>query len=189
MRITGGILGRRPLRAPRRGMRPTQDRVREAVFSSLAPRLPGAAFLDLFAGTGSVGLEARSRGCESVCWVEQDRKVHVILEENVRTLCGDDAEGGSLRVVRGEVDRFLSRHPSGARYDIVYADPPYDIGIAWLTKALQGPVLSSILRAGGVFIMEARDGSEPPEDPGTWHMIDRRRYGEAALWTYIAEAS
>lgn len=184
MRITGGILGGRSVRVPRDGMRPTQDRVREAFFSSAATRLPGAAFLDLFAGTGSVGLEAFSRGCESVCWVEQDRKVHAILEQNVRTLCGDAVIDGSAHVLRADVSRYLARPDARAPYDVVYADPPYDMGSPWLTKALQGSRLSSILREDGVFVMETRASDVPPGETGGWTMIDQRQYGETALWTY-----
>jgi len=184
MRVTGGVLGGRRLCVPRSGMRPTQDRVREAFFSSIASRLPGAAFLDLFAGTGSVGIEACSRGCDSVCWVEQNRTAHRILEQNVRTLCVDGLPPGAAQVIRADATRFLAGREGPGVYDIVYADPPYDIGSAWLTKALQGEGLTSILRADGVFVMETGARDAPPDETGCWNLIDRRQYGETALWTY-----
>ncbi|MBI3987315.1 MAG: RsmD family RNA methyltransferase, partial [Lentisphaerae bacterium] len=142
MRITGGVLGGRRLRVPSGPVRPTQDRVREALFSSLAAFIPGARVLDLFAGSGAVGLEALSRGAAFVCWVESNRRVFAVLHENIRTLAGDasarmgpkeDAGGlppGIDPAVAGLVLRealdFLSAAPPEAPFDLVFADPPYD---------------------------------------------------------------
>ena len=130
MRVTGGIVGGRTVKVPRGDkVRPTQDRVRQALFSSLAARIPGSRFLDLFAGSGAVGLEAWSRGAALVCWVESDAKVFEVLQGNVVALCGSasgHAEEQEWRVIRSDVFRFLNGLQGAAGYDIVFADPPYD---------------------------------------------------------------
>ena len=120
--IAGEAKGRR-LKVPK-GMkvRPTADRVKEALFNILAPEIPGAVFLDLFAGSGGIGIEALSRGAEKVLFVEQDPRHLRILRENL-TACGFEDRA---RVIPGDA-RALLRKKAFPPCDFVFLDPPYDL--------------------------------------------------------------
>ena len=120
-------MGGRLLNGPPGETRPTQDKVRQAIFSALGEYVVGARVLDVFAGCGALGLEAWSRGAAEVVWVEEDRRTLAVLKENVRLLCADT--GTRARVVGAEVFKFLEawpRHQAGTVFDLVLADPPYD---------------------------------------------------------------
>ena len=120
MRVIAGSAGGIRLAAPKRGVRPTMDRVKAAIFSSLGDAIPGARVLDLFAGSGALGIEALSRGASSVVFVEADRQSAQIVESN---LAKTKLKG---RVRQQDVFDFL-RHASGAElFDVVFADPPYE---------------------------------------------------------------
>lgn len=129
MRITGGRARNIRLQtgAELPGFRPATDRLREAVFSHLGPFVEGARVLDLFAGTGSVGLEALSRGAAAVTWVEQDRRLTKALEANlaaVRKSLGEEAPPESAcRIARGDVLHW--EPPMGTLFDLLFCDPPY----------------------------------------------------------------
>ncbi len=178
MRITGGELrGRRLKTPPGSRVRPTQDAVREALFSMLATRVPGSAFLDLFAGSGAVGLEAWSRGAQSVCWVEEQPAVARLLAANALTLCG--APG---HIVRDDVFHWLKRPPGDAPFDLVYADPPYgdadtDDRIEEVMTLLAD---SGRIASGGLFIAEQRTGRPMPSARG-WVRLKDRRYGHTRI--------
>lgn len=181
MRITGGEIGGRLLKAPRAGLRPTQDRVRASLFSILGARVPGCRFLDLFAGTGAVGIEAWSRGAADVCWVESSAGVVRCLEDNVRTLCG-----GAGRIVRAEVLRVLKPGFAPTPYDLIYADPPYakdprdpEAQAGW-QRLLAQVESGSVLVPGGWLAMEQRDG-EPVVEREGWILARDRRYGGSRL--------
>ncbi len=180
MRITGGELrGRRLKTPPGADVRPTQDMVREALFSMLQEVVPESSFLDLFAGSGSVGIEAWSRGARSVTWVEGSRKVAQTLEGNVNTLC--DANPG--RVFVEDVFKWIARPLSGAeKFDIVFADPPYSVegrsdGIENVIVALSG---AGKLAKDAIFVAEQRTGSPLPDAPG-WDMAKERHYGNSRI--------
>ena len=118
MRVVAGRLGGRRLRAPRgRDTRPTSDRVREALFSMLGP-LDGARVLDLYAGSGALGIEALSRGAASALFVERDRRALAALRRNL------DDVGVEAEVRNQDALRFIA-HPEGV-FDLVFCDPPYD---------------------------------------------------------------
>ena len=120
VRIIGGQWRSRVLRfAPRPGLRPTPDRVRETLFNWLGQDLTGLACLDLFAGSGALGFEAASRGAARVVLVEQDRAVNAALADNARLLGGE-----ALKVVRSDALQFLATDV--AHYDVVFLDPPFD---------------------------------------------------------------
>lgn len=173
--------GRR-LKVPTAGhVRPTQDAVREALFSILATRVPGAVFADLFAGSGAVGIEAWSRGARTVLWVEENRSVARILSDNVNTLCGGDGT-----VVQDDVFRWLRRPakdtPSDEPLDLLFADPPYGDGekddrIEELMVLLAE---SGRLAPDALFIAEQRTGCPMPKAKG-WTRIKDRRYGHTRL--------
>ncbi len=190
MRITGGFLGNRQVEVPGSGVRPTQDRVRQALFSSLAGRVPECRFLDLCAGSGSVGIEAWSRGASAVWWVESHSRTYAILKKNVETLCGPAAaSGGALRLFKEEAIRFLRQEPPGEGFDVIFADPPYGAPAragAWVTEALAGAAQNGFLKEGALFVME-QSVREPVLSAPGWRMPDVRTYGETALVIYGRE--
>lgn len=174
-------------------MRPTQDRVREALFSSLAARLPGCRFLDLFAGSGSVGIEAWSRGAAEVWWVEAHAPTCQVLRDNLQSL----GVTGSGRVFAMDVASFMRRGPAADPFDIIFADPPY--GTAGVTRqpprrgrfpAVALPdLLASVAEAGrlapdGVFVLETAS-DEAVTLPAGWTEIWSRTYGCTQLRMYV----
>jgi 16S rRNA (guanine966-N2)-methyltransferase len=186
MRITGGILAGRQVKVPDKGVRPTTDRVREALFSMLAPEMAGARFLDIFAGSGVVGLEAWSRGADHVCWVEADRRTSSMLRKNAEAL-------GLTRphVVTGRVESALKHAPNPDAFDIVFADAPY----GWETERVRqkGPSASGgipalvetsdCLTPAGLLIVE-RASDEGALPCPAWTVVDHRAYGGSALTFY-----
>ncbi len=185
MRVTGGEYRGRILQAPRSGIRPAADRVREALFSSVGERIHGARVLDLFAGTGSYGIEALSRGADSVCWVEKDRQVFRILQGNVELICGPESPGMRLR--NSEVERFFEHEAEReGPFDLVVADPPYGHGEeegVWLEKLLRIIRSGPILRESGRFVMEQGARENVVEPPG-WRLLKDKKYGGTRLLQY-----
>jgi 16S rRNA (guanine966-N2)-methyltransferase len=182
MRITGGEFGGRHLRAPTGDrVRPTQGRVRGALFSMLAAEVPGARVLDLFAGTGAVGLEALSRGAAAVVWVESDRRHCQALRANAAAL----GQGAAGRVVCADCVRWLRGAPeAGAAFDLVFADPPY----AWALANGFGVIAVRLrdggwLRPGGWFVAE-QPASLAPDAWDGWVLLRDRVYGETRLAVY-----
>lgn len=186
LRITGGGLGGRRLRVPPGdGVRPTQDRVREALFSSLQPIIQGTAFLDLFAGSGAVGLEAWSRGAERVCWVEQDRRVFATLKGNVEALLGSEA---AVDCRCQDVFAFCRGWRGERGFDVIFADPPYaergaGAGLAGrLLEALSGD-RQPLVAPGALLVLE-QGAREPVPEAAGWEFLREREYGRTCLRTY-----
>ena len=175
MRITGGTLKGRVIRVSARGVRPTQERVREAIFSSLGPVLDGAAALDCFAGTGALGLEAWSRGAARVDWVEADPRAFAGLKANVAQLCGGALSASCLR---REVFSFLKRDRVVC-YDFVLADPPYGAHTVPFDTARFLALLRrrGWVRLGGYVVLEERSGTTKNKDYPGWIVTRNRRYG------------
>ncbi|MEX2504113.1 MAG: 16S rRNA (guanine(966)-N(2))-methyltransferase RsmD [Egicoccus sp.] len=175
MRIVAGAAKGRHLVAPKGfDVRPTTDRVKEALFSSLQPLLPGARVLDLYAGSGGLGLEALSRGAVGVTFVERAQPAVTALRRNIEVV---DLPG--TEVVVGDVAKALRGEVPGSPFDLVLADPPYRMPEAELSAVLAA--LTAHLADGAAVVLEraARDGSPPwpPELlPGS-----PRRYGDTAL--------
>jgi 16S rRNA (guanine966-N2)-methyltransferase len=172
--IAGSARGRR-LSVPAAGTRPTTDRVREAVFNILAARLDfdGLAVLDLFAGSGALGLEALSRGAGSVVFVESDVKAVKVIEANIRA---SGLSGAS--VVRRRVADHVER--GNAAFDLVFADPPYDLvdrDIADLLADLAGGPVSR----GGLVVLERGARSIATAWPEAFGEVLIRRYGETRI--------
>jgi len=180
MRITGGILKGRVLKVPAGPLRPTQDKVRAALFSMLGEAVAGARVLDLFAGSGALGMEAWSRGAAFVCWVESDPAVLRVLRANVEMLSGPG--GGATECRRGDAMRFLKEGGAGRVFDIILADPPYDREGAhrWLEKALLALQTGPILAPEGLLAFEQGARQVIPESPG-WDLLRDRNYGETRL--------
>ncbi|MFZ4397116.1 MAG: 16S rRNA (guanine(966)-N(2))-methyltransferase RsmD [Kiritimatiellia bacterium] len=178
MRITGGECCGRPIKVPAGDrVRPTQDRVRSALFSMLAELVPGARVLDLFAGSGAVGLEAVSRGAAESVWVEADRRHVVIIQENVRAL------GATGRVVCDDSLRWL-RRAEEAPFDLVFADPPYDWaqqhGFAGIADLLR---TRTLLRLRGILVVE-QPSELPAAELPAWECLRDRAYGHTRLVVY-----
>ncbi len=183
MRISaGGQRGRR-LRSPRgRQTRPTSEFLRQAVFNILGPRVHGARFLDLFAGTGAVGLEALSRGAAAVTFVERDPRAVESLRANVSAL----GVAERSRVIPGEALPALARLTAAHEaFDIVFLDPPYagDLARRCTERLARGGVLSE----NGVLVVQAFHKAVLPERVGTLNRLQERRYGESALTFYAKE--
>jgi 16S rRNA (guanine966-N2)-methyltransferase len=173
MRVVGGRLGGRTLHAPRgRATRPTPERVREALFSILADRIAGARVLDLFAGTGALGIEALSRGASAVTFVDSSRAGVAAIRRNLQALQLD------AEVVPQSVAAFLERAPrSGRQYDLVFLDPPYRHAASLggeLSRALE-PVL-----APNAIVVSESDRRSPLELE-TLSLLDDRRYGDTLI--------
>ncbi|MCK6550898.1 16S rRNA (guanine(966)-N(2))-methyltransferase RsmD, partial [Myxococcota bacterium] len=163
--------------------RPTSDRVREALFSILFD-VEGARVLDLFAGTGAFGLEALSRGAVHATFVEQARAALDALDRNVRELSIPQV---AIEVRAQRVDRALAALArAGRRFELVFADPPYDDADTVLPAIL--PAITALLAPGGRVVLEARSTSEPPGPPPGLASTDARRYGETLLAFYAAPA-
>ena len=188
MRISGGAAARRIIpTADLPGVRPTQDRVREALFSSIAPAVPGARVLDLFAGTGSLGLEAWSRGAAFVAWVERERAPYRALCKTVSAFAIPPAAG---RVISADAFRLLALPPPSAPYDLVLADPPYAEARLndWLPRLAALLAANRWLAPGGLFVYET-EGSDPlPGLPGL-DLLRDRRYGRTRLLLFRHSAA
>lgn len=180
MRVVAGAHGGRRLRVPPgRGTRPTPERVREAVFSTLGDTVEGAVVLDLFAGTGALGIEALSRGAASATFVERNRRVIPLLRTNLSTL-GLDAEVHAITVERF-VDRAAARGCT-TPFDLVVCDPPYDLPTAVLSTMLDRLAAAGCLRDGATVVAERarRSDAEPPRAEG-FTPTARRTYGDTVV--------
>ena len=180
MRITGGEFGGRNLKVPKSdAIRPTQDRVREALFNIIQCEIAGADFLDLFAGSGAVGLEALSRGAKSATFVESNRRHLAILRENLETIAGRTGDG-RRETVAADVYRWLSSY-SGPGFSIGFADPPYALGEEkGYASVLETLAARGIIRPNGLFIAEMTAVQKAEETPG-WELIRDRTYGKTRL--------
>ena len=147
------------------------DRAREGLFSSLAAMVGGTWVLDLYAGSGSIGLEALSRGAAAAVFVERDRRALAALRRNVEGV----GLGGD--VVADDVERYLSR--SGGRFDLAFVDPPYDLALPSVDRVLG--LLVPRLEIGAVVVLHRRHGSGAPTALDSMIVIDRRRYGDSEL--------
>ena len=181
MRVTGGEFGGRTLKVPKSdAVRPTQDRVREALFSMIQFEVPGADFLDLFAGSGAVGIEALSRGAKSATFVERDRRHMAVLRENLAALgCGDDRRQAASTHL-ADVYRWIAGY-SGPGFAIAFADPPYALGEErGYASVLATLAERGVVRPGGLFVAEMTAVQKAEETPG-WELLRDRVYGKTRL--------
>lgn len=173
MRIIAGSAGSIPLKVPRSLTRPTTDQVREAVFSVLGSKVAGARVLDLFAGSGSLGLEALSRGASEATFVESNGPACIVIAENLAK-----SRLTGARVQRRDVLSFLTTAGPG-HYDLIFADPPYardEATLALLTNLLHLPALVATLAPGGIFVLESFTSVALPETP-LWEVMREKNYG------------
>lgn len=174
MRITGGELSGRRLRAPRGAVRPTADRVREALFARLGP-LAGARVLDLFAGSGALGIEALSRGAGGAVFVDRSASAVAQVRANLRALGLETrARVWHLDALRA-VERLAS---AGERFELVFVDPPYASDLA--RRALERLAEAGLLAPDGLVVVEEDRRHPPAEVPGLVR-VDERRYGDTRV--------
>lgn len=183
-RIVAGSAGGRRLAVPKgAGTRPTTDRAREALFATLGTLtdLDGARVLDLYAGSGAVGLEALSRGAATAVLVESDRDAARVVSDNVRALGLPGAQ-----VVRSPVRRYLAApaDPPADQggYDVVFADPPYTLPDSEVAAVLTDLAAGRWLADDAVVVVERASRGNPPDWPAGIEPIKERRYGEGVLW-------
>jgi 16S rRNA (guanine966-N2)-methyltransferase len=178
-RIVGGAARGRRLAVPPRGTRPTSDRAREALFNTLGTELElsGSRFLDLFAGSGAVGLEALSRGAAHVVLVESDRRAAAVLAENVATL----GLAGAV-VHRCPAETYLAALGADEPFDVVFLDPPYALAQGAVNALLGALSDARWLRSEGVVVIERSWRDAGPDWPSEIKAIKQRRYGEGCLW-------
>jgi 16S rRNA (guanine966-N2)-methyltransferase len=180
MRIIAGSRKGARLFAPKgRDTRPTGDRQREAVFNLVGPSVEGARVLDLFAGSGAMGLEALSRGARSAVLVDADREAIRAIERNL-----DKLGLVGATVLRDDAARVLAREAAaGRRYDLVLVDPPY-AELAGILSRLE-PHLAAVLEPGGIVVVES-DARHEPELP--LPLRTSRRYGSTRVTVFEAPA-
>jgi 16S rRNA (guanine966-N2)-methyltransferase len=170
MRVIAGRYKGRRLKAPTwEGLRPTSDKLRETLFNILAPRIDGARFLDGYAGTGAVGIEALSRGAAQVTFVERDRRAATLIDENVRA-CDEAAD---YTIETGDVTTLL--RASAAAFDVIWLDPPYNSDSAEVLDAAAGA-----LAPGGLVVLERATRREP-DRPDTLTRMRDVKSGDSTL--------
>lgn len=176
-RIIGGAARGRRIAVPPRGTRPTTDRVRESLFNILAARLDltGVAVLDLYAGSGALGLEALSRGAGAVLFVESDPRSASVIARNIDTVA---LPGATLR--RGAVATVLAAGTDAA-FDLVLADPPYDVDATEVEAVLAALSARGWVRQGSVAVVERAAGGAPLKWPAGWAVWPQRVYGDTRL--------
>ena len=176
-RIIGGVAGGRRIAVPPRGTRPTTDRVRESLFNIITARrdLTGLAVLDLYAGSGALGLEALSRGAASALLVESEARTASVIARNIDAL---GLPGATLR--RGAVAAVLAAG-SGSPVDVVLADPPYEVGVAEVEAVLVALTEHGWVRSGTVAVVERAAAGAPLTWPAGWTTWPSRVYGDTRL--------
>ncbi|MBT8036187.1 MAG: 16S rRNA (guanine(966)-N(2))-methyltransferase RsmD [Verrucomicrobiae bacterium] len=184
MRIISGKAGRRHIRVPGSVARPSTDRLREALFSILSERVNEAQVLDLFAGSGALGLECLSRGATSCVFVDDSRESQQVIKKNLNDL---KLDGG--RVAGGDVFRMLKS--DRGKYDLIFADPPYfkQAGATnFVQQLLESETLPDRLADGGLLIVE-----DPPSNRRGvlhgWQLLDQRQYGGCGILFYQRPSS
>ncbi|OBG80032.1 16S rRNA (guanine(966)-N(2))-methyltransferase RsmD [Mycobacterium sp. E3305] len=176
-RIIGGVAGGRRIAVPPRGTRPTTDRVRESLFNILTARkdLTDAAVLDLYAGSGALGLEALSRGAASALFVESDQRSAAVIARNIDAL---GLAGATVR--RGAVAAVLAAGAANP-VDLVLADPPYDVAAAEVEAVLAALVAHGWAHSGTVAMVERAASGTPLTWPAGWSVRPPRVYGDTRL--------
>ena len=189
MRIIGGKARGRRLQTPSKNsakysgqrIRPTADRAREALFSIIGREIGNATVLDLYAGTGALGLEALSRSAERAVFVDNSLRAVQIIHKNIE-LCGFS---GRTLVLQWDLSKglsFLTHKLSGTNFSLLFADPPYRKGLsaAMLSELAEWDLLCP----DGLVVVEADALEELPEQVAELTLVDQRRYGETGFWLY-----
>jgi 16S rRNA (guanine966-N2)-methyltransferase len=183
--VAGDLRGRRIRVLPGSLVRPTPDKVREALFDILGPYLSGLAVLDVCAGSGALGFEALSRGASSATFIEADRRVLGVLRENAEHL----GVGSRCRILGGRAETLLAARRAGGPFDLVMGDPPYAGGLG-------GPILKALVAVPGTLadaarvVLERDSRSAPAIAPGaSLRLVRTARYGRNCLDFYAFDGS
>lgn len=180
-RIIAGFAGSRELKVPAAGTRPTSDRVREAIFSALEARddIAGAAVLDLYAGSGALALEALSRGAGSAVLVEKNPKAASIASANCEIIRrSGNLDASTTKVISASVSSYLSS--ASATFDVVFIDPPYDMGNAEIEADLTA--LVPLLREYAEVVLERSTRDAQPSWPAGLTLARAKAYGETTIY-------
>jgi len=180
MRIIGGAAKRRSFKSPSasQGVRPILSRIKKSLFDILSPRLGGAVFLDLYAGSGAVGIEALSRGAASVTFVDKNPACLSVIRQNLSKLQMFDR----ARLVRADV--LTGLHLAGGPFDLIFMGPPYH-DLQWNARRLTAPTLGAIARAKilkeGGWVIGQHHAKEPDAALPEWDLFREQRYGDTRL--------
>ena len=185
-RIIGGALGSLRLKGPAKGTRPTSDRVKESIFSILESRgaIQDARVLDLFAGTGALGLEAASRGARSVTLVERDPAAAKVCEENLKQVREGLLKAGllsNLQFVRSDAESYLKKNEP---VDLVFIDPPYEMSDSEVLSSLEGLCLGEY----GVVVAE-RSAKVHPSNPRGFLLEQEKTYGDTKVFFFVRDGA
>ena len=182
MRIIGGEFRGRKIKQPEfETVRPTKDRIREAVFNMIAGKTNGSLVLDLFAGSGAYGLEALSRGAARAVFVEKDKRCSRIIEENLRTL-GIEEEEKDIIIIKDTFDFIENIEKTRKGFDLIFSDPPYNKGMA--KKILIKVNQYDILNPSGLLIIEHHAAESLPEEEGNVSILKQKTYGDISVSVY-----
>jgi 16S rRNA (guanine966-N2)-methyltransferase len=177
LRVIAGSAGGRKLVAPKGGARPTTDRLKEALFSSLGPSVHDATVLDLYAGSGALAIEALSRGAATAVLVDSRIAASAAMRANLATTGFADA----ARVERIAVERFVSSPIRDAPFDLVFLDPPYELPSAVVAGVLAALAAAEAITDGGTVVVERPKSGEPVTLPDGWGIEKERVYGDTLL--------
>jgi 16S rRNA (guanine966-N2)-methyltransferase len=190
LRIIGGTAKGRRLQTPPKGtvsrtgsqlIRPTADRAREALFSIIGKEVEDATVLDLFAGTGALGLEALSRGAQSAVFVDKSSQSTDLIKKNIE-LCGFSDKSFIIKRDLAKSLSFLEKYAPNREFSIIFIDPPYRKALC--LKILEELASENLLASSGLVVAEDDAGNQLPESVGSLSLFDRRRYGEIGFWFY-----
>lgn len=191
MRVITGRFKGVPLTTPRSETRPTTDRTKEAMFSRLDSTgiLAGARVLDLFGGTGALGIEALSRGANELTVVEASGPAAKLIAHTLTALRHNPAwePAMSARIVHAKAERYAAKAKVSEPFDMVLIDPPYAFSTADCERLLCDLTARDLVAHDGMIVLERSVRTERPEAPAGWQITDARDYGETAVYTYCAQ--
>ncbi|WP_200760811.1 16S rRNA (guanine(966)-N(2))-methyltransferase RsmD [Effusibacillus dendaii] len=177
--IAGDLKGRRLAAVPGRSTRPTTDKVKESVFNIIGPYFDGGSVLDLFAGTGGLGIEALSRGMEQAVFIDQDPKALQVVRRNIEACQLSDR----VEIHRSDARRSLSwLSQKGCSFDLVFLDPPYHLTI--IPELVRGLAERRLLKEGALLVAEHSASSELPEEIDAMHRWKFVTYGDTSISFY-----
>jgi 16S rRNA (guanine966-N2)-methyltransferase len=174
--ISGRLKGRRLLTPTKGSLRPTSDRVKESMFNILGRKVEGKVVLDLFAGTGNLGIEALSRGAKKALFVEKSREALRLIERNL-SLC--EMEDGSEILLKDVIQGLHILKQKGESFDLILMDPPYEKGL--IQRTLEKLNTEMIYHGDSLLVIEHTRREPLPELSGSWHLIRQRRIGDTVL--------
>ena len=179
-RIIGGVAGSLKLSSPAKVTRPTSDRVRESIFNRLESRdlIENATVLDLYAGTGALGLEAISRGAKELVMVEKDSKAAKVCSANAQLVSKNPV--GEMSVIAQPVQAFLNASTSGKLFDLIFIDPPYEVSNDDVTRNLEA--LLAHLNQEALIMLERSSRDQQPKLPEGYELDDVKSYGDTTVY-------